>query len=478
MTALAEWSWSRLTGSVRVRTTLAATLVVAVALSAGSAILVDRFQQSLDHNRRNAAVARAADIASLASAGRLPSVLRLPSEDATYAQVIDSHSAVVAASANLAGEAALGPPASPQAGVVVRSAGRSPVDDSDTSMLVSFPAGTARQPLTVFTGYSLVGSEFAVKDVELGLFIGMPLLLLLVGITAWAIVGRALRPIDAIRAEASQITSRDLHRRLPEPSSGDEVARLARTMNTMLDRIERSMEREKAFVADASHELRSPLASLRAQLEVGLAGGDRTDWRATATDALIEEARIEQMVKDLLLLASLDQRAQNAPVFDALLEATTAVDLGDIVAADLAARPGLAGTTVSCDVEDGVLVAMVPGLAQRLVANLVDNAQRLAESHVAVTVRANGSTVEMVIEDDGPGVAAEDRDRVFERFTRLDHARSPDDGGAGLGLAIVKDIVARHGGRVGFTDSAKGARVLVVLPRVAQDDLEPVLSSR
>lgn len=457
-------SWTRLTSSVRVRTTVAATLIVAIALSAGSAILVWRFRQSLDNNRRNAAIARAADIASLASAGRLPSVLGLPNEDATYAQVIDGHGNVIAASANIAGEPPLGPPAAPRSAALVDRPAHSPVADADSSMLVSLPARSAGQQLTVFTGYSLASSNFAVKDVEAALFIGLPLLLLLVGGTAWVIVGRALRPIDAIRSEASQITTDDLHRRLPEPPSGDEIARLARTMNLMLDRLEQSIEREKLFIADASHELRSPLASLRAQLEIGVAGGDRTDWQATAADALAEEARIEQLVKDLLLLARLDQHRAAATRPDALLEAMTILDLSQIVTADKAARPARPDAELTTLVEGPAPVAMVAELARRMVANLVDNAQRYAASSVTVTVRTHGTWVEMVVQDDGPGVPAADRERVFERFTRLDTARSADDGGAGLGLAIVKDIVDRHGGRVGFTDCPKGARVVVTLP--------------
>lgn len=448
---------------MRVRTTVAATLIVAVALSAGAAVLVSRFRQSLDNNRRNAAVARAADIASLASSGRLPAVLGLPNEDATYAQVVDAAGGVVAASANIAGEAPLGAPAGPRSATVVTKLARSPVTESDSSMLVSLPTGSGRQRLTVFTGYSLAGSDFAVRDIELALFIGLPLLVLLVGGTAWVIVGRALRPIDAIRAEASQITTDDLHRRLPEPPSGDEITRLARTMNDMLDRLEQSIEREKRFVADVSHELRSPLASLRTQLEVGAAGGERTDWRSVAADALAEEARMERLVKDLLLLARLDQQRPAQPPQGSLAEAMT-VDLGEIVTADQAGRAALAGVEVTARVEGQVPVVLAPELARRVVANLVDNAQRHAANQVTVSVGAAGGWGEMVIEDDGPGVPPGERSRVFERFTRLDAARAEHDGGAGLGLAIVRDIVVRHGGRVDFTDADRGARVVVALP--------------
>ena len=453
-------------GSVRLRTTLAATVIVAVALCIGSAILISRFRASLDHNRRSAAVVRAADIAALAGGGRLPPVLGLPTQDATYAQVIDSSGQVVAASANIAGQAPLGPPAPPRSTVEVKRIARSPVDQDSRQMLVVLPAGTAAQPLTVFTGYSLVTSDFAVRDVTLGLLIGLPLLLLVVAGTSWMIIGRALRPIETIRAEASEITSLGLHRRLPEPPGDDEIARLAATMNHMLARLEAAHDQQKDFVADASHELRSPLASLRAQLEVGLAGGSATDWETTVVGALAEEARLEVMVRDLLLLARLDQTPRTHDRIDPV------IDLIDITRTDLAARPIRAGIAVAADLCGGAVVRMPKELARRLVGNLVDNASRHASHHVSVTVATRDGWVALTVQDDGPGVAPADRGRVFERFTRLDDARAFEEGGAGLGLAIVKDIVTRHGGTVAFVDCAVGARVEVRLPLA--DGTQPV----
>lgn len=463
-------AWTRLTSSVRVRTTVAATLVVAIALSIGSALLVVRFRQSLDNNRRNAAVARAADIASLASSGRLPAVLGLPNEDATYAQVIDAQGRVVAESANISGQAALAPPLPFGAATVTSRLAQSPADGPDSSMAVRLSAGTAGQPLTVLTGYSLAANDFAVRDIQLALVVGLPVLLLVVGGTAWVIIGRALRPIDAIRTEASQITTDDLHRRLPEPRSDDEVARLVRTMNEMLARLEYSIEREKLFVADASHELRSPLASLRAQLEVGLAGGESTDWQATATDALAEEQRIEQLVKDLLLLARLDRQRRSGGEASAPPAVVVPADLTEVARAEIAARAVRGGPAVTARLAGPAPVLMVPELIRRVVANLVDNAQRHAQAEVVVEVTTGPGRAVLEVRDDGPGVAEADRVRVFERFTRLDAARANDDGGAGLGLAIVRDVVTGHGGTVGFADSLRGARVVVTLPLAPVED--------
>ena len=452
--------WGRMAGSVRVRTTLAATLIVAVTLAVGSTIVLSRFRASLDHNRRNAAVARAEDIASLATSGRLPTVLALPNQDATYAQVIDASGHVLAGSANIAGEHALGPPVPLRSAPVVRSVLNSPIDGDAESRLVAVPAGSPAQPLTVFAGYSLVGNDFAVNDIRLALLVGLPVLVLVMSGTTWLLVGRALRPIEAIRSEVAEITTLGSRRRVPEPASRDEIARLAATMNTMLDRLEASHDKQKAFVADASHELRSPLASLRAQLEIGLAGGQRTDWESTVAGALAEEARIEAMVRDLLLLARLDRDTAIARPG----AGTPPVDLGAVAAAEIGARPDRPGVTIRCDTRCAAPVRMPEELVRRLVANLLDNAQRHATARVDVAIDADGRWAELAVQDDGPGIEPGDRERVFERFTRLDPARSTEDGGAGLGLAIVKDIVAIHGGTVGFIDCDRGARIVVRLP--------------
>ena len=463
--------WSGL-GSVRLRTTVAATLVVAVALTVGGAITLERFRSSLLNNRRDAALARAADLASLATSGRLPVVLGLPGQDASFAQVVGPDGKVLAASANIAGEPAVGPPERGRVRPVVRYVNR-PVGQDGRYGLVAVTAEMGSSTVTIYAGYSLVTSDLAIGDVRQALLIGLPMLILLVGATAWTAVGRALQPIDAIRREVGEITTQDLHRRVPEPAGGDEVARLAKTMNSMLDRLETSLERQRAFVADASHELRSPLGSLRAQLEIGLAGGARTDWHAAATDALAEEERIERLVNDLLLLARLD--APTPPTGGQGPAGSHQADLRDIVDADLTAR-----TRRPSEAADGLLdpvafraargagpalVAMDPGLARRVVTNLMDNAQRHARSEVTVSLSLpEPGSVELVVADDGPGIRPEDRERVFERFTRLDEARAVDDGGAGLGLAIVRDIVSRHGGTVGFTDAGVGARAVVRLP--------------
>ncbi len=450
----------RLLGPVRLRTTLAATVVVAIALAFGAFVLVRFLRGSLEQNRESVAAAQAVDIAGLAGSGRLPTTLGSPSEDTTLSQVVDQHNRVVAASANIDGEAPVGNFSPLGSSHVVRHLQTMEATDGGPSLLYALGAELGGRPVTVFTAVSLDATDQAVRTVIVDLAFGLPLLLLLVAAMTWVIVGRALRPIDAIRAEVAEITNHDLHRRVPEPAVHDEVGRLAQTMNSMLERLEASSERQRRFVADASHELRSPLTAIRAALEVGLAQGNATDWSSTAADILLDEGRLERLVTELLVLARLEADRDPSP--------TESTDLAKIVTDDLRVRTERPGIVVRSEATGGTQARISTPRARQVVVNLVDNAQRHARREVVVTVVADGDgTVELVVTDDGPGIAPGDRQAVFERFTRLDEARSDNYGGAGLGLAIVRDIVSRHHGSVAFTDAAIGARVVVVLPTTA-----------
>ena len=241
---------------------------------------------------------------------------------------------------------------------------------------------------------------------------------------------------------------------MPVPPSGDEVAALATTMNEMLDRLEDASTRQRRFVSDASHELRSPVASIRTQLEVAMLRPERADWPVVAERVLAEDARLEQAVADLVDLARLDE---GAPMTE-----QAEVDLDEVVLEECSRT-----RQVPVDVS-GVSGGRVRGRSDalaRTVRNLVDNAARHAESRVTVTLQTVDDTVELVVADDGPGIPVEDRVRVFERFTRLDEGRARDAGGMGLGLAVVKATVERHGGNVTIDDAAPhGARFVVRLP--------------
>lgn len=282
----------------------------------------------------------------------------------------------------------------------------------------------------------------------------VPVLIALLGLSTWLVVGRALRPVEAIRARVARIGAGDLHQRVPDPGTGDEVGRLAGTMNAMLDRLQRSSDRQRRFVSDASHELRSPLASQRTQLEVALAHPGRADWPAVASGVLEEGGRMERLVDDLLALTRADEGA--------VLAHPEELDLGEIVAAEAERVEGPA-----VDVS-GVGRAPVRGDAPslgRAVRNLLDNARRHAAGRIVLQVARQGGEVLVVVEDDGAGIPEADREQVFERFARLEEARDRDAGGTGLGLAVVREIVQAHGGTVVAEESALGgARLVVRLP--------------
>jgi signal transduction histidine kinase len=245
---------------------------------------------------------------------------------------------------------------------------------------------------------------------------------------------------------------------VPVPATGDELQRWAITTNETLDRLEAAVSRYRGFVDDAAHELRSPLASLLSTLEVAAAHPDRADLPSVVGTALAEARRLQRLTDDLLLLARLDRPA---PVH------TRVVDL-DALAAEQVAERRFAGTGPHVrlsTVESRVLGD--EGQLERVLRNLLDNATRFAHREVQVTLARRDGWVELEVADDGPGIPADDRARVFDRFTRLDPSRDTLYGGTGLGLAIARDIVRGHGGRIEVADSRAGARVVVRLPGVA-----------
>jgi signal transduction histidine kinase len=277
--------------------------------------------------------------------------------------------------------------------------------------------------------------------------------MLLTGLVTWLLAGRALRPVRAITEQTKQIRAGTLHERVPVPSSHDEVAGLATEMNDMLDRLQRDDRRRRQFVADASHELRSPIASIHTQAEVAVAAADDDETSEFAAGVLAEAERLGTIVDDLLALARHDE---------ALAPPGDVVDLDDIVIA-AASRPRRVPIDTS-RVSGGQVRGRTDEL-MRIVTHLLDNAARHADSTVSVSLTTSGDRVELAVDDDGPGIDPADRERVFDRFVRLDEARVRDDGGAGLGLAVVSTVVVAAGGDVRVEDSGLGgARLVATLP--------------
>ncbi|MFM9609750.1 sensor histidine kinase [Streptomyces niveiscabiei] len=422
--------------SVRARTTLAATTVVALALVAAGAVVVMSLWTNLrgqaDDDAERTARGVAAQLAAGTPYGRVDLDDDVPVLIRTAAGVTVAKSDELAdVTSEFGGAGDEDDLDAGEIGDVTHSTGSATLDgDTEEYRFATLIVGTPAQgPLTVHAGAPLATEQSAVRTALTVLLVVLPLLLALVAGVTWLVTRRALRPVEGIRQELAAITaSQNLSRRVPEPDADDEVARLARTTNETLAALEASVDRQRRFVADASHELRSPIASLRTQLEVAAAHPELLDLDGAVEDTV----RLQHLAADLLLLARLD--AGETPP-------RTPVDLGALARETTTPRKG-----TRLDAAPGVEVTGSRSQLTRVLANLLDNAARHTRTTVAVTVRREGEDAVLTVTDDGPGVPEEHRARIFERFVRLDDARSRDEGGAGLGLAIARDIAVRHGG--------------------------------
>ncbi|MDH6113954.1 signal transduction histidine kinase [Kitasatospora sp. MAP12-15] len=444
--------------TVRARATLGACSVVAVALAASSYALVGLLDANLLQNAETDAEHQADTVAQLAIAGRLDPLLQ-PTHGADFLQVVNATGKVLTSSQNLSGKPAISSQRPTTPGTVRNTWDVTRMGEEHRQRVVQVTTETPNGLVTVYAGTSLRDADAADATTTAALAVGVPLLLLTVGAVTWWVTGRALRPVEAIRAEVAAISDRDLHRRVPVPPTQDEIARLASTMNDTLDRLESSGVRQRQFIADASHELRSPIAVLRTQLEVAQAVADPELRRELISGALEDTARLEQLAADLLLLARMDAAG---PV------SAQRVDLGDLVREAVESRRG-DRVPVALELAPGIALDGNRLLLTRLVTNLLDNAQRFAEQQVAVSLLVEpdgpaGPGAVLEVTDDGPGIPAADRERVFERFARLDDSRSRDHGGAGLGLAIARDLASHHGGTLRAQDAPRGARLVARLP--------------
>lgn len=283
---------------------------------------------------------------------------------------------------------------------------------------------------------------------------GIPLLLLITGTVTWRVVGRALAPVERMRAEVEAISSKELHRRVPDPPGNDEIARLAETMNRMLTRLEQGQTRQRRFISDASHELRSPVATIRQHAEVALSHPNVTRIDELAEVVLAEDLRLQRMVEDLLLLTKIDEGTLHLW--------RESVDLDDLLFAEAARLR--ATTDVLVDTSE-VSAGRVSGdrrQLDKLVRNLIDNAARHAHDKVALSLREHDGEVLLTVDDDGEGIPTFERERIFERFVRLEAARDRDSGGSGLGLAIVAEIAGAHGATIAVRDRPEGGTRLDV----------------
>jgi signal transduction histidine kinase len=450
----------RLVGSIRFRVTALATLAVLAVLVVAGVVLVIAQRRFLTQNVDDRLAQRADDIAALVDS-RPTRPLPGSSDDEIFAQVVSEDGQVIAASPVIAGEPPLA--GAPAAGrrESLRTIDELPIDD-DPFRVLSRRADGPDGSVVIHVAGSVDDVSESVALLASTLTIVVPLLAVVLAALVWWLVGRTLRPVDEIRAEVADIGGSDLDRRVPVPGSGDEVARLADTMNAMLDRVEQASLRQQRFVADASHELRSPLTRIRSEIEVDLAHPERADPLATHRSALEETAALQRLVEDLLHLARSDAGATRA--------GDEPVDLDDIVLRHARHLRSAGGVTVDIS---GVTAAQVRGdrdQLDRAVGNVSDNAARHGAGRVAFTLAERDGRARLSISDDGPGIPADARERVFDRFARLDDARASGSGGTGLGLAIARDVVERHGGTIAIDpDHRPGTRFVITLPLSPHD---------
>lgn len=440
--------------SVRARITLVATLVVAAALVIASVALVALLHAGLVRSVAGEAKLRAAELAAMTATAPLPVPLPpLVAPRPTLVQVLAADGSILTANVELAGRPpllAVTPTRREQSGEIHAELGRG----ARVWRVESVPATLGGQAATVIVATAIDQFDQSTHLLTAFLAVGVPLLVGLVALVAWMVVGWALRPVERMRLQVEAISRGATDRASPR-GSDDEIHRLGHTLNAMLDRLEASTARQDQFVADASHELRSPLANIQLALEVAKAHPRSADWPAVADDVLAQDARMQTLVDDLLLLARGDGNAERTW--------TTPVDLAEVVS-DVLTGPAVGGMRIRVDALQPTVVLGGRSELHRVVTNLLGNAVRFATHQVTVSVSAVGRWAELVVVDDGPGIAPADRERVFGRFVRLDEHRGRPGGGAGLGLAIVKELVVAHGGTVTVGDAHPGATFVVRLP--------------
>ncbi|HEY2240481.1 MAG TPA: ATP-binding protein [Streptosporangiaceae bacterium] len=469
---LARW-WRR--RSLRARLTVTAAAGLTVALTGLAVLLITTLSLTLDRGLDVSARQTAREVAALVDANRLPNPVPVAAGTAVV-QVIDADGRIVAASPGADRLVPLLPDA--KATALARSHAGVGLDGRPLGLpeLLRVVAVAGKHRETVIAAVSDDAVHDTLTTVSHILLIGTSLLLALLIWVSWLITGSTLRPITALRRGAEQITAAAGPRRLPVPEARDEVHSLAVTLNDMLSRLEEAQQRQRRFVSDTAHELRSPIASMRTQLEVALDHPDSQQWAETGRDVLADTLRLSRLAEDLLALARLEERGTERDSVgaggDRTAGAGSPVDLAELVNG-IPAGYTQAPVPVVADAPAPCLVSGDADALRRMLVNLVDNAVRYARRQVTVAARRDDDAVLVTVTDDGPGIPPELAERAFERFTTLDDARARPDGdvsGAGLGLAIVRATAHAHGGRAGLEDAGPGLRATVRLPLIPTGD--------
>ncbi|WP_086707200.1 ATP-binding protein [Streptomyces antimycoticus] len=455
--------------SLRARVTMWATMVVAFAMVAAGLGLLLGLQHSVWGDRDSTGRQRLADVTALIQHDRLGALIPSNGGDDDVVEVLDTQGKVVASSdydMRPGSPSGFPNPLPPQvlAGhpTTLHDLG---IGDGGDFRVLARPIRIDDRPSTIVVGVSLAQAEHTLSSLTTGLAIGVPALTALVAWTISLTAGRTLRSVETLRRQAADITATGLHRRLDLPACQDEIHALGVTLNDMLARLDDASVAQHRFVADAAHELRSPLTALRAQLEVMSSYPDPDRDPRVAAALLEDTVRLHDLVEGLLALARSEDPARPRS------QVAHVIDLDEVVLAEVRRQRSLARADIDARRVSGGRVRGDTEALRCVVRNLLDNARRHADQRVRVTLGECGGTVELTVSDDGSGIPAADRLRVFERFTRLDEARSREAGGSGLGLAIVGKVVTAHSGTA-YADQDPapddgglgGARLVVRLP--------------
>ncbi|HEX7322959.1 MAG TPA: HAMP domain-containing sensor histidine kinase [Mycobacterium sp.] len=447
--------------SVRTRSALAAAVVMTTCLALAGGVLLLLLYRSLESTAETAAAARAerigAQLSGSAPTDLDPSLL-VTDGQISAVQVVDAAGVLVAASN--------GAPRSPLTTLAlrdgqVRHVGRVKSPAGVEYWVSARGAATPGGNVTILVGVGREPVESIVAEVGVLLAIGLPFVVGLVGVATYRLVGAALEPVEAIRARVASISSTDLTQRVPVPATRDEIAELATTMNAMLSRLEGGRAAQLRLVSDISHELRSPLATISTALELAAGRPDLIDTDLIDESLMPEARRMSRLIEDLLLLARSDEGVLGLRHED--------VDIDDLLLAEAGRLGGDGPVSAVTHLQPCRCVGDRAALT-RVIRNLVDNAVRHASGTVTLDCRREPGQAVITIADDGPGIPAGERTRVFERFVRLDAARARSSGGSGLGLAIVAEVVQSHRGTVAVSDAVGGGAVFTVTLPLRQQD--------
>ncbi len=437
--------------SVRIRLTVLASAVMALLCAVAVLLVLGVLHGTAERYKIDEISANAVRLAYQAKRDRLPPVLLDPG--VAGVQVIDNSGKIVSGSDTLVGRprmAAFRPElTTPETSKVMCD---SPAFPDRCMIIVAFRFHNDGGLWTIYAADDTV--PWYVNGPLLAALLGGSLLLImLTALGTYQTVRKALMPVEAITSKLARITATDLSQRVPVPKYHDEIRRLAETANQTLDRAEAAVERQRRFASDASHDLRSPLTAMRTEIEEALLHSEEADWPATGHALLASCDRLQALVTDLLQLAQLDSAAPPP---------CEPVDLGTLVARELDRRSRK--VEVVRHLEPRVVVIGDRLALARLLNNLLDNAERHAVSRITVTVRREDGKGVLEVLDDGAGIPPDQRELVFQRFTRLDAARTKDAGGTGLGLSIARQIAQAHKGTLTIEDSDQGARFVARIP--------------